>query len=111
MTSPHPNPRRQNGAAWARIKARLIAEAGGQPDCHLCGQPIDIRLPARHPYAFEIDELRPVSKGGDPHDYANCAPSHRLCNERRGNRDMRALAARSPSAQQSAMPIKRSRAW
>lgn len=106
-----PNPRRQNGAARARIKARLIAEAGGQPVCHLCGQPIDIRLPAGHPYAFEIDELQPVSKGGDPFAYSNCAPSHRICNQRRGNKDMRQLASRSADAVQRAMPIKTSRTW
>lgn len=108
---PGANPRRRNGAARARIKARLMAEAGGRPVCHLCGQPIDVRLPAGHPYSFEIDEIVPVSKGGDPFAYSNCAPSHRLCNGRRGNRPMRALASRSPSAQQGAMPIRTSRQW
>lgn len=108
---PRPNPRRQNGAARARIKARLIAEAGGAPVCHLCGQPIDVRLPAGHPYSFEIDEVIPVSKGGSPFDYGNCAPAHRLCNGRRGNRSMRELASRSPDAAQSAMPVKASRRW
>lgn len=112
MTRRHsPNPRRRNGSARARIKARLIAEAGGQPVCHLCGQPIDTRLPAGHPYSFEIDEVVPVSKGGSPFDYSNCAASHRLCNGRRGNKDMRSLASRSPSAQQGAMPLRNSRQW
>lgn len=111
MTARKVNVRRQNGAARARIKARLIAESGGQPICHLCGQPIDVRLPAGHPYAFEIDELVPVSKGGSPFEYRNCRAAHRVCNQRRGNRDLRSLASRSPSAEQNAMPIKSSRAW
>ena len=105
------NPRRRNGAARARIKAKLIAETGGQPVCHLCGRPIDTRLPAGNPYAFEIDEVIPVSRGGSPFDVRNCRASHRLCNQRRGNRPMRALAARSPLAMQKAMPIKASRQW
>ena len=105
------NVRRQNGAARARIKARLIAEACGVPDCHLCGLPIDVKLPAGHPWSFEIDELIPVSKGGDPHDARNCAPSHRLCNQRRGNRSMSELSARSPAARQQNMPVKSSRRW
>ncbi|EFM41469.1 HNH endonuclease [Bifidobacterium dentium] len=105
------NVRRQNGAARARIKSRLIAEALGNPVCHLCGLPIDVKLPAGHPYAFEIDELVPVSKGGDPHDVRNCAPSHRLCNQRRGNKSMNELASNSTEARQPNMPLRNSRHW
>lgn len=105
------NVRRQNGAARARIKARLIAEACGQPVCHLCGRPIDVHLPAGQPWAFEIDEIVPVSKGGDPHDLRNCAPAHRICNQRRGNKDMRELSSASPAASQSNMPVRVSRSW
>ena len=78
-----PNPRRSNGSARTRLRARVAAE--GAP-CHLCGKAIDYALPAGHPMSFELDEIVPVSRGGDPLDRANVAPAHRICNQRRGNR-------------------------
>ena len=80
-----PNPRRSNGSRRTRLRARVAAE--GRP-CHLCGKEIDYSLPAGHPMAYELDELVPVSLGGDPYDYANVAPAHRTCNQRRGNRPL-----------------------
>lgn len=56
--------------------------------CHLCGGAIDYSLPAGHPMSYELDEVVPVSKGGDPLDPANVAPAHRVCNQRRGNRGL-----------------------
>lgn len=56
----------------------------GMP-CHLCGKPIDYSLPAGHPMSYELDEIVPVSKGGDPLDPANVAPAHRLCNQAKGD--------------------------
>lgn len=77
------DPRNRNGSARRKLRARLRAE--GRP-CHLCGQPIDYSLPAGHPWSFEVDEIIPVSRGGDPLDYGNVDAAHRLCNQRRGNR-------------------------
>lgn len=77
------NPRRANGSRRSRLRARVAAR--GEP-CHLCGCPIDYELPAGHPMSYELDELLPVSRGGDPLDIGNVAPAHRLCNQRRGNR-------------------------
>lgn len=77
------NPRRQNGARRDALRRRVAAE--GAP-CHLCGKPIDYSLPAGHPMSFELDEIVPVSKGGDPFARDNVAPAHRTCNQRRGNR-------------------------
>lgn len=45
----------------------------------------DYSLPAGHPMSFEVDEVIPVSKGGDPLDFDNTQPSHRICNQRKGN--------------------------
>lgn len=42
-------------------------------------------LPVGHPMSFEVDEIVPVSKGGDPLDFANTQPAHRICNQRKGN--------------------------
>lgn len=76
------NPRYANGARRRAIRARW--RAMGEP-CRLCGRPIDYALPAGHPMSFEVDEIVPVSKGGDPLDFDNTQPSHRICNQRKGN--------------------------
>lgn len=77
------NPRRANG--HRRSQLRLWWKAQGLP-CAICGQEIDYDLPAGNPMSFEVDEIVPVSKGGDPLSKENTRPTHRLCNERRGNR-------------------------
>lgn len=77
------NPRRANGSRRTALRGRLRAE--GRP-CHLCGLPIDYSLPPGHPWSFEVDEIVPVSRGGDPLDYGNVGAAHRICNQRRGNR-------------------------
>lgn len=80
-----PNPRRANGSRRTKLRERVAAE--GAP-CHLCGKPIDYSLPAGHPMCFELDEIIPVSKGGDPLSRDNVAPAHRICNQRRGNKEL-----------------------
>lgn len=79
------NPRYANGSARRKLRAWLKAQ--GRP-CHICGQAIDYSLPAGDPLSFEVDEIVPVSKGGDPLDRSNVAAAHRICNQRRGNRDI-----------------------
>ena len=85
-----PNPRRTNGAARDKVRARLKAEGRGCWICRAFGRPdaIDYDLPAGHPGAFEVDELIPVSKGGSPLEYDNLEATHRRCNEWRGNRSV-----------------------
>jgi len=96
MSKGKPNVRRANGSRRTKLRARVAAE--GAP-CHLCGKAIDYTLPAGHPMSFELDEIVPVSKGGDPYDRDNVAPAHRICNQRRGNRDLAMAMARvAPSA-------------
>lgn len=77
------DPRQRNGHRRRELRRWLRSQ--GLP-CHLCGLPIDYSLPAGHPMSFEVDEIVPVSRGGDPLDRSNVAPAHRICNERRGNR-------------------------
>ena len=36
--------------------------------------------------SFEVDEIIPVSLGGDELDFDNVQPAHRICNERKGNK-------------------------
>lgn len=78
-----PNPRRANGSRRNAIRERW--KAIGAP-CAICGGDIDYSLPAGHPMSFEVDEIVPVSRGGDPLDFANTQPVHRCCNQRKGNR-------------------------
>ena len=62
MMANRPNPRRSNGSRRDAIRRRW--RSIGAP-CALCGKPIDYSLPAGHPMSFEVDEIVPVSKGGD----------------------------------------------
>ena len=56
-----------------------------QPDCHLCGYPIDLTLDAqRHPLASSVDEVHLRSRGGSATDLTNVAHAHRICNGSRG---------------------------
>lgn len=96
------NPRYANGSARRKLRAWLKAQ--GRP-CHICGQAIDYSLPAGDPLSFEVDEIVPVSKGGDPLDRSNVAAAHRICNQRRGNRDI----GQKRSA--AAAPVITSRRW
>lgn len=75
------NPRYKYRTRREALRARLKAE--GNP-CHICGKAIDYSLPAGHPLSFEVDEVVPVSRGGDPLSYENCKASHRICNQRKG---------------------------
>lgn len=36
--------------------------------------------------SYELDEIIPVSRGGDPYDIDNVAPAHRICNQRKSNK-------------------------
>ena len=76
------NPRYAKGTARVRLRNRLKAEGRGCWICRAFGRPdaIDYSLPARHPRSFEVDDLIPVSKGGDPTSYANVDAAHRECN-------------------------------
>ena len=91
------NLRRVNGMAYKRDLLRKRVATWGLP-CALCGKPIDSSLTTwidpkdgkrkRHPLSYELDEIIPVSKGGSPIDPDNVQPTHRICNQKRGNRPM-----------------------
>ena len=95
------NPRKANGNRRRKIRARW--KAIGAP-CALCGKPIDYSLGMvvdrrtgkrrPHPMSFVVDEIVPVSAGGDPLDFANTQPAHWICNARRGNRPLRQTSAK-----------------
>ena len=74
------NLRRANGHRRNTIRKRIAAR---REPCAICGRPIDYSLPAGNEYAFEVDEIVPVHKGGNPLDIRNCRPTHRKCNRER----------------------------
>lgn len=64
----------------------------------MCGLPIVPSLGRLHPYALELDELVPVSKGGSAVDPANVRASHRCCNQWRGNKSVAAVRSAAEAA-------------
>ena len=86
------NPRYANGNARRKLRGRW--RSLGEP-CGICGKPIDYSLGyvvdeatgrrRPHPMSFVVDEIVPVSKGGDPLDFANTRPAHWICNAKRGD--------------------------
>ena len=82
MTKAKDNPRRRNGHRRNQLRDKVARM--GLP-CALCGRPIDYTLPPGHPWCYELDEIIPVSKGGNPLDPANVQPAHRRCNQLKGN--------------------------
>lgn len=72
----------RNGHRRRILRQRV--KALGLP-CAICGLPIDYSLPPLHPWSYELDEIIPVSLGGDELDPNNVQPAHRICNERKGN--------------------------
>lgn len=84
------NPRNANGSARRALRRRVAAM--GKP-CWICTLPINYGLPALHPDSFELDELTPVSAGGDPLDIDNVKPAHRLCNQWRGSKSVSKVKA------------------
>lgn len=105
------NPRRTNGHRRNQLRARVLA---AHDTCAICGQPIDKTLRTPHPLSPEVDELVPVSRGGDPYSYANCRLVHRRCNRLKSNKTdeyARAQLARRPTPPATSFPLQTSGDW
>lgn len=96
--------RRVDQRARDAVSARVLAE---ESFCHLCTEPVDKTLPAGLPGSPEVDEIVPVSLGGDPLDRSNCRLAHKSCNSRRGNMTVAEFHRRYLRSQ----PLVTSRAW
>lgn len=103
---PTNNPRSANGHRRRQLRARVLAE---EDTCHLCLLPVDTSLPAGRPDSPEVDELLPVSLGGDPLDRSNVRLAHRICNQHRGAKELHRL--NRPADVRPVKPIRTSRAW
>ena len=73
MTS---NPRRSNSTRRNKLRARVLRE---EDHCWLCGEAVNTRQQPGLPDSPEVDEILPVSLGGDPYDRSNVRLAHRLC--------------------------------
>lgn len=73
-----------------RPRTRLVRHVHSRDThCHLCGLLLRTDLRGtNHPLAPTVDELVPISKGGDPLDPTNCRAACRCCNTSRNNRDL-----------------------
>lgn len=68
-----------------RREFRSTSKARNSP-CWLCGKAIDYSADRGHPDSFNVDHAVPISERLDlAEDPRNFRPSHRVCNERRGN--------------------------
>lgn len=75
-------------------------KANGPNICWICGVPIDMLLPPRHPWSWSLDHYHPVST--HPHlryDYDNAREAHYSCNSARGNRGAHHKAGPTSSRQ------------
>ena len=77
------NVRQSNGHRRRRLRKRVLAHYS---TCHLCDEPVNKALHHLHPLAPEVDEITPVSHGGDPLAWGNVQLAHRICNQRRGDK-------------------------
>lgn len=73
-----PDPRA--GASWDRLRAQVLAE---EPDCWVCGDPIDLDLRWPHAMCGTADHVVPLEAGGALLDRDNVRAAHRECNQRR----------------------------
>ena len=68
------NPRYANGHRRRELRKRVLAS---KDVCGICGGLVDKTLPHLDPMAPEVDEVVPVSMGGDPLARANVRLAHR----------------------------------
>lgn len=76
------NPRRTNSTRRNKLRQHILAT---QNICYICGKPVNKNLKTPHPMSPEIDEIIPVSLGGNPYDPHNCRLAHRYCNQTKSN--------------------------
>lgn len=83
------NPRYRNGHRRRQLRARHLATAHRHTcpweHCPWPNEPFDPTLPAHDDRAPEVDEIIPISLGGDPLTWNNTRLLHRWCNRHRGN--------------------------
>lgn len=100
---PSSNPRYRSYSKRTNIRKRLLLM---EDHCALCGKPIDKTLRTPDPMSAEVDEIIPISRGGDPCDRSNVQLVHRICNQRKGNK---IIGTDKPST--TRLPLPKSQDW
>lgn len=102
------NPRYRNGWRREQLRKRVLA---AYDVCAICGQPVDKTLHTPHPLSAEVDEIIPVSRGGDPLAWDNVRLTHRRCNLLKSNRSddyARARLTQTPQPKATSLPLRTS---
>lgn len=73
----------RSSAAWRRVRTIVLNE---EETCGICGKPVDKSLPPRLPASPEVDHRIPLERGGHPTDRSNLMLTHKLCNQKKGDR-------------------------
>lgn len=100
------NRRVSNGHRRRQIRARILA---AYDTCAICGKPVDKTLKTPHPMSAEVDELIPISHGGDPYSFTNCRLTHRRCNRLKSDKTdehARTLLAGRTTPRTSTLPYR-----
>lgn len=100
---------RSPGRTGHRYRQLCAQVRASEPDCWVCGRPIDLTLRFPNRWSWSLDHVVPLMAGGDPLARSNAHSAHLTCNVGRGNRD-RAALARARKATREA-PIVHSRQW
>lgn len=88
------NPRRANGHRRDILRRRVLA---AYDVCAICGRPVDKTLRSPHPMSAEVDELIPVSRGGDPLSFKDSLLSGGITRSKKNHgRRLTKLAAQAP---------------
>jgi len=72
-----------NGHRRRQLRARVLNE---EDHCGICGEPVNKMLKTPHPMSPDIDEILPVSRGGDPLLRSNVQLTHMICNRRKSDK-------------------------
>jgi 5-methylcytosine-specific restriction endonuclease McrA len=73
----------RGGAAWVALVRQVRRE---EDTCWLCRRPIDPDAAPKTRWAFSVDHVVPLSRGGHPLHRDNARAAHYGCNSARGNR-------------------------
>ena len=90
------NERVSNGYRRRMLRQRVLA---AYDVCAICGKPVDKTLKTPHPMSAEVDELIPVSRGGDPYSFTNCRLTLQQDEERQDRRTRTSAAGRQADHQ------------
>lgn len=100
------NPRYANGSRRRNLRRRLLATQThcAWEHCPWPTEPFDTTVHYLDPKAPEVDELIPISLGGDPLSRTNTRLLHRSCNQKRGNGTHTRLPAPPPAKPTTSRP-------